>query len=591
VSVKRAAVLLLLLCPASWAADKDKPSTGKARPGKAVLEIPGYTIRKIQGFQLIVNNEVLQENDKSELERKPLDVLELELKTLADIMPRRALNALRNVLVWVEWDEKQAMGNGRKGLPLAIYYGGHQLQLLQEGKHPLKAKNVTILRMKSLTGEHQPKRDSGRCVILHEIAHAVHDRVIGTDNPDIKAAYSQAMQRKLYDSTMYASTNEKEFFAELTCAYFDQLNYFPNKRADLKKHDPVTYQVMEQVWGKQKVAREPGTTPSPGDLPDLKLDKIDLGNPVLGPKVAAEDLRGRAVLVVLWNAGSPSSLACFSKVSPWDAELSDFGLATVAVHLTGSQKVEVEAVARSRGVAFAVTEGKWLKGGLVEDFKDFPLGLVFDHDGQCVYRGSPFNAEKAVRAAVGKALAASIGSETTPKALTPYLDALNKGQAPSFVLSRLGPLTRSGDASTAEAAKGLIAKMTEVGHEALRKAGPLVETDPAAAFLMVERLPAVFKETDVAAEASKLLVELRKTNAVTTELRARTRLTAVKKIDAELNGKPGSFDPKLESFRRDNAVLLAQLQEIVQQMKKAFPMAKATERAVRIGDRYGLTVR
>jgi hypothetical protein len=574
VSVKRAAVLLLLLCPASWAADKDKPSTGKARPGKAVLEIPGYTIRKIQGFQLIVNNEVLQENDKSELERKPLDVLELELKTLADIMPRRALNALRNVLVWVEWDEKQAMGNGRKGLPLAIYYGGHQLQLLQEGKHPLKAKNVTILRMKSLTEEHQPKRDSGRCVILHEIAHAVHDRVIGTDNPDIKAAYSQAMQRKLYDSTMYASTNEKEFFAELTCAYFDQLNYFPNKRADLKKHDPVTYQVMEQVWGKQKVAREPGTTPSPGDLPDLKLDKIDLGNPVLGPKVAAEDLRGRAVLVVLWNAGSPSSLACFSKVSPWDAELSDFGLATVAVHLTGSQKVEVEAVARSRGVAFAVTEGKWLKGGLVEDFKDFPLGLVFDHDGQCVYRGSPFNAEKAVRAAVGKSLAASIGSETTPKALTPYLDALNKGQAPSFVLSRLGPLTRSGDASTAEAAKGLIAKMTEVGHEALRKAGPLVETDPAAAFLMVERLPAVFKETDV-----------------TTELRARTRLTAVKKIDAELNGKPGSFDPKLESFRRDNAVLLAQLQEIVQQMKKAFPMAKATERAVRIGDRYGLTVR
>jgi hypothetical protein len=590
--LKRAAVLLLLLCPAAWAADKDTPSTGKAAPARAALEqIPGYTVRTVQGFQLIINNKVLQENDKSELERKPLEVLELELKTLAGIMPRAALNTLRNVLIWVEWDEKQEMANGRAGLPTAIYYGGHQLQLLQEGKHPLKAKNVTILRMKSLAEEHQPKRDSGRCVILHEVAHAVHDQLIGFANQDIKDAYSQAMQRKLYDPTMYCSTNEREFFAELTCAYFDQLQHFPNKRADLKKHDPVTYKLMEQVWGKQKVAKDPGSTPSPGDLPDLKLEQIDLGTPVLGPKVTAGDLRGRAVMVVLWNAGSPSSLACFPKVSAWDAELSDFGLATVAVHLTGTLKVEVEAVARSRGVAFAVTEGKWLKGGLVEDARDFPLGLVFDHDGQCVYRGSPFNAEKAVRAAVGKALAAGTGLETYPRALTPYFEALNKGQAPAFVLSRLVPLTRSTDADTAEAAKVLLGKMTEGGQTALREAEALAELDPAAAFLQAERLPAVFKDTAVAAGANKLLTELRKNKAVTTELRARTYLAAVKKIDAELNGRPGSFDPKLEQFRKENAVLLAHLQETVQQMKKAFPTAKATEQAVRIGNRYGLTVR
>src|SRR5581483_9932341 len=118
-------------------------------------------------------------------------------------------------LIWVEWSEREAMSNGRSGSAAAVYYGGHQLHMLEEGKHPLKAKNITILRMKSLTNEHQPKHDSGRCVILHEMTHAVHDQLIGFENPNIKFAYKQAMERKLYDPAMYAATNEMEFFAEL----------------------------------------------------------------------------------------------------------------------------------------------------------------------------------------------------------------------------------------------------------------------------------------------------------------------------------------------------------------------------------------
>ena len=596
-SLKRGVVLLLLLGLPAWADDKDKPPdkdklpAGKTAPIKKEPEkIPGYKVRTIKGFQLIISNKVLEENDTSELERKPLDVLELELKTLARVMPPNALKLLRGILIWVEWDEEVKMPNGREGIATAIYYGGHQLQMLQTGKHPLKAKNVTILRMKSLTEEHQPKRDSGRCLILHEIAHAVHDQLIGFDNQDIKNAYRQAMQRKLYDPKMYASTNEKEFFAELTCAYFDQLDYYPRKRADLNKHDLETYRLMERVWGKQKLAKKSDSKSSAGKLQDVKLEQIDLGKPILGPKVMAADLRGRAVMLLLWNAASTSSLACFPKVSAWDAELSDFGLLTMGIHLTGTSKQEIEAVARSRGVAFAVTEGKWVKGGLIEDFKDFPLCLVFDHDAQCVYRGSPFDAEKAVRAAVGKALAASTGLETYPKPLTPYLEALSKGQAPSSVLPKLVPLMRSQDADTAEAAKLLVGEMTEAGQTALREAEPLAKKDPVAAFILIERLPTVFKDTDVAAGANKLLNEVKKNKAVAIELRARKDLAKVNKIDMELNGKPGSFDPKLERFRRDNALLLAQLQQTVQRMKKTYPMAKATAQAVRISDRYGLTV-
>ena len=52
---------------------------------------------------------------------------------------------------------------------MAVYYGGHQASLLAQGKHPLKAKTITVLSTKGLTEEHQPKRDSGRCVLLHEM--------------------------------------------------------------------------------------------------------------------------------------------------------------------------------------------------------------------------------------------------------------------------------------------------------------------------------------------------------------------------------------------------------------------------------------
>jgi hypothetical protein len=86
-------------------------------------------------------------------------------------------------------------------------------------------------------------------------------QLFGPDNPHIKAAYRQAMDRKLYDEAEnvngrkikpYARTNEKEYFAELSCAYLNKLHYFPFNRDDLKKHDPTGYKMMEATWGTRK---------------------------------------------------------------------------------------------------------------------------------------------------------------------------------------------------------------------------------------------------------------------------------------------------------------------------------------------------
>lgn len=225
--------------------------------------IPGYKHQKIEGFDVLVHEAVIEHNDDAEYKRKPLDVLELELSTITGILPPKAVDVLRKLVIWVEWHDEEDPDLQRGAIAKYYYTSGNRsLWSLRKGKHPLKANNVEIINMKSLTEEHQPGVKFERCVILHELAHAVHFHIYGGENPNIKATYAQAMQRQLYDKskdvygrtiTPYAAKSDAEYFAELSCAYLDKLHYFPHTRDDLKKHDPVGYELMEQLWGKAEI--------------------------------------------------------------------------------------------------------------------------------------------------------------------------------------------------------------------------------------------------------------------------------------------------------------------------------------------------
>src|SRR5581483_12176340 len=137
---------------------------------------------------------------------------------------------------------------------------------LSQYKHPLKANSVDIIDMRAVMAEHQPSVKRERCVLLHELAHAVHFQLLGSKNMTIRLAYQQAMDRKLYDParntdnqifTPYARVNEYEYFAELSCAYFSKLNYFPYTRENLRKYDPTGYRMMELTWGKTNLDSSP----------------------------------------------------------------------------------------------------------------------------------------------------------------------------------------------------------------------------------------------------------------------------------------------------------------------------------------------
>jgi hypothetical protein len=593
--------VLVLFAPIAAAADDPRPAPkagGKASPPDAV---EGYKLHKIEGFNLLVSKEVL-EADTSRFERKPLDVLERELTTIREKMTPQALATLRKLTIWVEWDEKLAVGNGRDGSAIAIYYGGHQFGLPRVGKQPVKSKSVTILRMKSLTAEHQPGNDKGRCVLLHEIAHAVEDNLLTPEqHVSVKAAYRQAMERKLYDKAQYVSTNEMEFFAELTCAYFDQLQYFPHNREELKKHDPASFRVLDSVWG--VAARKPDaaattaakkpkelTATNGSDKFDLtvKLADVLIGEVVHGPPLAAGDLAGKVVLLGFWGGEESAVLGRLAAVHE---ELAPYGLRVVVGpgYITEPEKVKAELAHRDvpfTGLDRLLVPVKGMNKAVSEKP---PHVMLLDPDGTCVFRGSGYDVLPHARAAVGRALLAKLDREEFPAGLAPVADALTHGRRPLLeVLATLPPLTGSKDSDTAADTKALLAMLTAPGQEALDEAQRLRKNDPVAAFLLAEPLPERFKGSPIETKARALVASLNQTDAVIGEMKARNLLKEVKKLDAALSGQAGSFNPTDPRFQAKNATTMAEMKKRLDQMRKLHPKAKATEQAEKIAKLYGI---
>jgi hypothetical protein len=560
-----------------------KPS-GSAPAAIAVASpIPGYEARQIEGFTLAFSPESLRHLDDAEYERKPLEVLQLELSTIAKLLRPEAVAILRaKVLTIVEWDMRETSSIGRSGTVLAFYAPGPPEQMVAEGRPAAASKNVTVCTLKRITEIRQPKRDAGGCVMLHEFTHAVHDRYYGSDYAPVMAVYRAALEKNLYDRASYLASNEKEFFACLTESYFDQGNEFPKTHADLKKHDPATFAFLEGVWGKRTGL--PADAPKAAPAPEITLAEIDFGTAVLGGLPEASSLRGRPVLVVAWNTTKP---AWILKANVWHNEMSDFGLTIIGLHLNGQgQPDDIKETSEARGVKFAVTQRSWRGGDLVKEFSDFPQSFVFDHTGKCTFGGAPFDAESAVRSAVTENLLAGLGTEPLPKAVAAVATQLRAGKTPPSVLPLLMSATRNPDVPTKEIAGTLLERITAGAERRLAEGEKLSTTDPVESFVLVNNLPNTYRGTTVASRAQALLAKIRRDKRVAVEFQAQPSLTEVYKIDGELMVRPGSFDPSLQRFQFENGALIRRLNQVVLQMRSTWPEARSTAEAVRLAQKY-----
>jgi hypothetical protein len=166
---------------------------------------------------------------------------------VVEVVPPPAVSALRKVRIWVEWSKRPDAG---------AEFHVSRSWLEKNGYNPAKASGIEIsnsLNFVNWSRAEQP------CMVLHELAHAYHFLVLGERHPEIAAAYRQAVESRSYESVgyfgggkrrAYALVDEKEYFAELSEAYFCRNDYYPFTRADLQRHDPVGYELLQRVWGK-----------------------------------------------------------------------------------------------------------------------------------------------------------------------------------------------------------------------------------------------------------------------------------------------------------------------------------------------------
>jgi hypothetical protein len=212
----------------------------------------GYELRDIEGFTVYVNKEVLR-LPRDRWGRQPLSVLEHELNDLRRIVVPRIVKVLQDVPIWVEWDDKSPAIAGA----VAVYYHGNTEGMKKLGVDPRKVNCIDLVTLRVLGEMRHPGTALQQVVILHEMAHAVHHRLLGLDNPELEATFQQACDRKLYDDVndrfgrrgkAYARTNAAEYFAEISCAYLDSCNYFPFNYQQLFGHDPAGFAFVERVW-------------------------------------------------------------------------------------------------------------------------------------------------------------------------------------------------------------------------------------------------------------------------------------------------------------------------------------------------------
>lgn len=94
-------------------------------------------------------------------------------------------------------------------------------------------------------------------IVLHELAHAYHDQVLGFDEKRILEAYSEFKKSGRGEQALlatgqrvrhYGLTDHKEFFAEMTEAYFGSNDFFPFNRGELKTTEPAIDRLLTEIW-------------------------------------------------------------------------------------------------------------------------------------------------------------------------------------------------------------------------------------------------------------------------------------------------------------------------------------------------------
>lgn len=208
-----------------------------------------YERRDLLGFRIEINRAFIEEDH--ELLGRVLLQLEADLDEVANLLPEPALAVVRQTTIWIEL--QGANNQGMSGRGMCCHWSAEWLESV--GLPPEKAGGVEIINPRDFL----EWRRTQPYMLLHELAHAYH-RLIGADLPEIGNAYQAALDAGLYEAVgrnsippgttvrAYAATNDREYFAELTEAYFALNDFEPYTRPQLQATDPEGFAMVEHLW-------------------------------------------------------------------------------------------------------------------------------------------------------------------------------------------------------------------------------------------------------------------------------------------------------------------------------------------------------
>lgn len=237
----RRAVLLPLLFLAMCVAPRW--SLAEAAPPRAVRFDP--VVRDIEGWKVHVEPALLDGEHREEGARA-LAMLANHLQRIKILVPAGPLAKMQTLELWIEHSHPTLK---------AKQYHPDRDWLVAHGHDPRLTRTVHIPQARDLLSREQMLKHPA--VILHELAHAYHDQILGFDHAEIVAAYEKAKAAGNYDGALahtgrkvkhYGLTNHKEYFAEGTEAFFYRNDFYPFVRAELKEHDPTLHDLLVKIW-------------------------------------------------------------------------------------------------------------------------------------------------------------------------------------------------------------------------------------------------------------------------------------------------------------------------------------------------------
>ena len=201
-----------------------------------------YRRETVRGWTVRVHPDLAAD---AELRSRVVELLDSHLYRIGRVVPSQALAKLKQVPIWLEKDHGK--------FECACYHPS-RAWLSDNGVNPDKAKAVEIADARNFLDwtREQP------WMVLHELAHAYHDRELDFDRADVVEAYEaakragklgKALRTSGRRKILYAATNAKEYFAEWTEAYFGVNDFHPFVRSELVLHDERGARLIESLWG------------------------------------------------------------------------------------------------------------------------------------------------------------------------------------------------------------------------------------------------------------------------------------------------------------------------------------------------------